>query len=79
MKRKEFTDCVKMAASEAHLPPYLSLTVFDGCAFDSKQRFVTREQVASLIRGECITFGGEILHRELEEVRLLSKRFTLVG
>jgi len=82
MKRQEFKQIVKLAVSESFEPlSYFSheLTVFGGCALDKKRRFVTREQVASLIVHHCLTFAGTWDFAELEELEGYSKRFDLVN
>jgi len=80
MKRAEFKSLVKLAASEAVLPAYLSeeMDVFSGCAADTKRRYVTRQQVAALIRGECCTFGGSLDAEALTELERVAKRFDLI-
>lgn len=80
MKRQEFLKAVSLARSEKFEPtPYLSLEVFRDCALDKNRRAVTLHEVASLIHGECSTFGGTWLHSEESSVEELSKRFDLVG
>jgi hypothetical protein len=82
MKRADFKNCVKLATSNAELPSYLSEEMdiaFGGCAEDTKRRFVTREQVASMIRGYCLTYGNIWLWSELENIELLAKRFDLAN
>lgn len=81
MKRQEFTKCLKLAKSESFKPiGYLSteMDVFHGCALDDKRRYVTTEQVASLIFGHCATFGGTWLMHEVEQLEWLSKRWDLI-
>ena len=82
MKRAEFKNCVKLATSNAELPSYLREEMdaaIGGCAEDTKRRFVTKEQVASMIRGECLTYGNTWLWSELENIELLAKRFDLAN
>jgi hypothetical protein len=82
MKRAEFKKIVELATSEAVLPAYLSeemQAAIGGCANDKKRRFVTREQVASLIRGQCLTFSGAWDWTELSEIEIWSKRFDLAN
>jgi len=82
MKRADFKNCVKLATSNAELPSYLSEEMdaaIGGCAEDTKRRFVTKEQVASMIRGECLTYGNTWLWSELENIELLAKRFDLAN
>jgi hypothetical protein len=82
MKRQEFLKAVKLAMSPGFQSiPYLSveMSVFSGCALDSKRRIVTMAQVASLVVGHCLTFAGTWDHSELENLEELSKRFDIVG
>ena len=82
MKRAEFKTIVNLATSEAALPAYLSEEMevaIGGCANDKRRRFVTREQVASMIRGECLTFAGTWDWSALAEIEVLSKRFDLAN
>jgi hypothetical protein len=80
MKKRDFDACVVLALSKAGLPGYLSeeMSIFDGYGLDTQTRFATKEQMASLIRGECITLGGTLLMPELEALRKISKRFKIV-
>ena len=82
MKRAEFKKAVQLAVSDAVVPAYLSEEMdvaVGGCALDTKRRFVTLAQVASLIRGHCLTFAGTWNFSELDDLEALSKRFDLVG
>jgi hypothetical protein len=82
MKRSEFKQIVTLAMSTTELPGYLSVEVTEalgGCANDTLRRFVTKEQVAAMIRGTCQTFAGTWDFTELEELQNLSKRFDIIG
>ena len=82
MKRNEFKEIVRLAVSDVVLPGYLSEEMgiaIGGCANDTKRRFVTREQCASMIRGECQTLAGTWDFSSIEDLELLSKRFDLVN
>jgi len=79
--KKEFRKALILACEPASkLPGYFSreMSVIDGCALDTKRRWVTLEQVASLIVGSCFTFAGTIDSEELENIEVLSKRFDLI-
>ncbi len=82
MKRQEFIKCLKLAKSKSFNPiGYFSieLAVFNGCALDDKRRYVTMEQVASLIFHNCATFGGTWLMDEIDQLEWLSKRWDLIN
>ena len=80
MKKSELKPIITLALSNTDLPAYLSeeMAVFEGCAGDTKRRFVTKEQVASLIRGSCVRFDGSMDYIELEYIEKYAKRFDLV-
>lgn len=81
MNRQEFKEAVKLARNpEFRAIGYLDneMQVFSGCALDSKRRYATIEQVASLIVAHCQTFAGTWLNDELQEIEKLSKRFDLI-
>lgn len=83
MKKAEFKQALVIAATPAiQCPEYLSVELVDlfgGCDLDKKRRWVTLEQVAGLIRGECFTMAGTIDMGALEKVEKLSKRFDLIN
>ena len=80
MNRPQWLKCLSLARSaNFEATPYLELSAFYNCALDKKRRAVTTHEVASLIVGNCATFGGTWLHSEENEIELLSKRFDLVG
>jgi len=82
MKRAEFKRAMVLAADlNAEVPAYLSEEMgkaIGGCATDKARRFVTVAQVASLVRGTCLTMAGTWDFAELPELEILSKRFDLV-
>lgn len=81
MNKQEFIKAVKLARNEEFIPiPYLSaeMGVFQDCALDKTRRYVTIEQVASLIVGHCATFAGTFDASELVNLEMLSKRFDLI-
>lgn len=82
MKRQQFKAALALALSpSAILPAYLSpmMSQFEGYANHSRRIWTTTEQVASLIRGQCVTMSGQILTDELAEIEKVSKRFDIVG
>jgi hypothetical protein len=81
MTKAEFHKAIRLAVSPATVPSYLSeemVVAVGDCALDNKRRFVTIEQVASLIRGGCQTGEGWDWS-ELANLQDLSQRFDLVN
>jgi hypothetical protein len=78
MKRSDFKAAVQRANTEGFNPDFSTLDVFSGCALDKKRRFVTFNQVASLIVYQAYTFSGTWDQDALQELEQLSKRFDLI-
>lgn len=81
MKAAEFKKALKMAMDNTcELPGYMSkeMSVFAGCALHNERLFVTLEQVAALIRGECVNMDNNLDYEQLKETQNLSKRFDII-
>ena len=82
MNKKEFTEILEIVQDKRIDLTDVDETILHGCALPDYQFpvFVTRKQVAKLIRWDCLQFNGEFDAEELNNIGIIGKRkFRIVG
>lgn len=82
MNKKEFTEIMEIVTNQEIDLSDVDELILHGCALPDYQYpvYVTRKQVAKLIRWDCLQFNGEFDAEELNNIGIIGKRkFRIVG
>lgn len=82
MNKKEFSEILEIVQDSRIDLTDVDEMILHGCALPDFQYpvYVTRKQVAKLIRWDCIQFNGQFDSEELNNIGIIGKRkFIIVG
>ena len=82
MNKKEFSEIMEIVQNKEIDLSNIDELILHGCALPDYQYpvYVTRKQVAKLIRWDCLLFNGEVGSEALNNIGIIGKRkFIIVG
>lgn len=82
MNKKEFSEILEIVQNKEIDLSEIDELILHGCALPEFKYpvYVTRKQVAKLIRWDCLMWNGEFNSEELNQIGIIGKRkFRIVG